>query len=488
MAARSRFETFNVLPRDHESLPPSTKYDVSDIDLQIPGNHTTPCIVYPFDGDKSSVVANLQAGLANALTYIPLLGAELLNEDGRLRVLRNNHQPLGLHVHHLDEDPDFPSYQELAAKGFPASFFSDNREHLTPPGSNLAGFRRDDGCPVAVFQANFIKGGVIIIVAVNHICGDAKSIDHTYKLWAASTLAAANKSPMPEFHPVLDRTYFNASSAPLSEEDLQAKKAKVRGFTFHPIAPAAPAEADTKAEGADPPTPPPMVNVMYHFSADSCKKLKSICSPGPQSSVDVSFVSSYDVVAGLTWRAMTRARIPYLDLDVSTETVEYAHPIDCRGRFNGSEVPLEYFGNGFTMMPTSPITIAELVEEAGLAKAAQLIRRATEDFGPQTIPDMLAVQRGIQGREEMRWEWQRKHVVGTAWNGMHVYTYDFGFGLPVSVRLPVPPFEGVLGVLPANQLGSETGGYDVYVVLDEGSQQRLRDDPEFAKYCSVIEA
>ncbi|KAH8900746.1 putative trichothecene 3-O-acetyltransferase [Thozetella sp. PMI_491] len=479
MAARARFEKLPVFPHDHLSLEETTKYALSDIDQQMTSNHTRPCLAYPFSGDKSQLVKNLQLGLQNVLTNIGLVGGELLNEDGLVWVVRKNREPINLHVHHLDEDLEFPPFERLAAQGFPASFFSDNAEVLTPPGSNLAGFRRDDGCPVAVFQVNFLKGGVIMTMALHHMCGDAKSIDHTFTLWAESTRAAAAGSPMPTFAPSFDRTYFNADSAPEGKE-LESMKSKVRGFTFHPI-------VTDPSSGAltEPPPPPPIAIVMYHFSAESCAELKRICAPAPESKV--KFVSSYDVICALAWRAMTRAKIPYLKPDLETATTEYAHPIDSRGKFG--KVSMEYFGNGFIMLPTQPILISELIGDGGIAKSAELVRLSIQSFDAESIPDLLRVRRGIVGKEEMRWIWRPENVIGTSWGGMRAMElYDFGFGLPVSVRLPVPPFEGVVGVLPANMLEGSTGGFDVYVVLESGCQDRLRADPEFAKFCSAIEA
>ncbi|EXJ90196.1 hypothetical protein A1O1_03295 [Capronia coronata CBS 617.96] len=477
----TRFETFEVLPRDHESLPETTEYELSDIDQVLTGNHTTPCIVYPFTGDKDDFIKPLRTGLQNVLTCIPLVGGELLTKDGRLWVLRKNHEPIRLGVNHLDEDPDFPTYESLSAAKFPAEFFSANALRLTPPGSNLAGLRRDDGCPVAVFQANFIKGGLILTLPLHHCCGDAKSIDHTFLLWVNSTLAAANKAPMPTFHPSIDRTYFNATASLPSQEKLEDMKSKISGFSFHPIQPEPPSKPLN-----DPPKPPVASIKMYHFPKTSIEELKRICWPATGTGID--FVSSYDVVCALTWQAMTRARIPYLKPDLQTVTTEFGHPVNARACFN-SVVPAEYFGNGFSMVATAPILISELIGTGGLAKAAQLIRRSVHSFDVDYIPNFLQVGHAVAGKEQIQWNWRPQNVVGTSWMSMGaMQAYDFGLGLPTAIRLPVPPFEGVLGVLPATRTDGVPEGFDVYVVLEAGCQERLTVDSDFGKYCSLIGA
>lgn len=94
-------------------------------------------------------------------------------------------------MHHLYQDSNFSyAFASLAADGSPADCFSANAESLTLPGSNLAGFRRgDDGCPVVVYQVNFNHGDVILTIDILHICGDAKSIGHTFELLTASKRA-----------------------------------------------------------------------------------------------------------------------------------------------------------------------------------------------------------------------------------------------------------------------------------------------------------
>ncbi|KAI0481388.1 putative trichothecene 3-O-acetyltransferase [Xylariaceae sp. FL0804] len=465
MASTTRFETHPVWSSEAESLPDTTRFQLSDLDQQVPGNHTSPCVVFPFDGRKDDLVRHLQTGLQNVLTCIPLVGGELLSEDGRIIVLRRNREPLQL-------GPGRPGLSRV--------FFAANARRLTPPGAELAGMRRDDGCPVAVFQANFIRGGVIITLPLHHMCGDAKSIDHTLTLWASSTRAAAEGKPMPGFRPLLDRSYFNAASVPVAEE-LQAKKANIRGFTFHPIQ-----NGDATVPLTDPPKLPPTTITIYHFSAAQCQALKEACSPSPDNEFGVTFVSSYDAICGLTWQAMVRAKIPFLKPDLPTAKTSYAHPVDARGRF----VSRDYFGNGFCMIATDHILMSDLVDRgvSGTARAAQLIRASTQSFTKVTIPDLTAVRSGLeaQGEEEMRWLWRSEDVVGTSWSGMRaIQAYDFGFGLPTALRLSVMPFEGVLGLLPASRPGD---GFDVPVVLEEGCQRRLGEDAEFMKYCSILGA
>ena len=105
--------------------------------------------------------------------------------------------PIQLNIHHLDLEPSSPTYETMAASGFNSTLYSSISSHLIPPNANLRGFRSDNSCPVADFQANFIRGGMLLTLVLHHMCGDAKSIDHVFSLWATSTKAVKEGQPMP---------------------------------------------------------------------------------------------------------------------------------------------------------------------------------------------------------------------------------------------------------------------------------------------------
>ena len=479
MTDNTRFHTFEVLPTDHESIrEDKTIFKLSGLDQFIPGSHTKVYLVFPLSLkslDRDQFISYLCTGLQNVVTHIPLVGGQLHNSGDGISILRHNHQPVQLSVHYLDTDPDFPSYETLSASRFTPSLFTDIGSRLFPPNSDLGRFRRDEGCPVSLYQANFIRGGLLLTLALHHMCGDAKSIDHVFSLWAASTRAAKEGQPMPTWSPSLDRSYFTALFMPSVTETEELKKL-IRGFAFRPLTNEGPADSVAA------PTPPPMTLEMYHFSSDTCMKLKDLCKPSDRE----KFVSSYDCIVGLTWRCMTRARVPYLKLAPENTKTRCTHAVDSRGRFRDT-VPKEYFGNGFIMGVTEDIPIAQLIGKDGLPKAAQALRQSILDVKENSIPAVVSVSRGIQGREQMSWIFQPQNIMGTSWTGMQPFIkYDFGYGLPASIRMMASSFEGTVGVLPANRVGTKSDGFDVYVSLEKGCQERLIADPEYQAYCTLL--
>ncbi len=475
MATHRRFEAVDIFPFGYENLPTQTRFDLSDWDQLVPGNHVTPSTVFPLNADanKDQIITSLKTGLQNVLSCIPLLGGTLLNDSkaNRMCVLRENHVPIKLGVHHLEDDDSFPTYEKLAKDGFPIEVFTSNAAAFTPPGSNVAGFRRDDGCPVAVFQANFIKGGLILTVAIIHLCADAKSIDHTYMLWANSSKAAREGSEMPTFQPTLDRSYFNVAIKP-SLAEAESLKQNVKGFIYPDL---------TEESNYGPVNLPETSIQMYHFPAHSCEKLKKECWPKETG----KYVSTYDCVVGVTWRAMTKARLPFLKSLTPSSKTTYNHAVDARNRF-GSLVPNKYFGNAFIMTCSKPITVESLLSDKGLALAAQAVRESILDFKENSIPDLLKVKRGIEDSQKMVWDWNPDNVVGTSWTGMKALTgYDFGFGLPATIRTSVLSFEGAVGVLPAAAEAGESDGLDVFIVMEKGCQERLAKDAEYSTFCHI---
>jgi hypothetical protein len=175
-----------------------------------------------------------------------------------------------------------------------------------------------------------------------------------------------------------------------------------------------------------------------------------------------------------------------LKLDLANTTTNCAYAINIRKRF-GDKVPNEYFGNGFLMAVTENIVIDQLIGEGSLPKVAQAIRHGILDVTEDSIPAIVTVRKGIKGRETMRWVWAPQNVIGTSWVGMQPFTkYDFGNGLPDSIRLAVGTFDGTFGVLPANKIDGKSDGFDVYISLEKGCQERLQVDVEFLEYCSLL--
>lgn len=71
----------------------------------------------PPDADKESIVSSITSGLEFTLSKLPVLTGELnvSPETGRISVTRDRDSTLSLHVNYLEDEGQFPTYQELEA-------------------------------------------------------------------------------------------------------------------------------------------------------------------------------------------------------------------------------------------------------------------------------------------------------------------------------------------------------------------------------------
>ncbi|KAJ6144497.1 hypothetical protein N7470_008392 [Penicillium chermesinum] len=420
-----------VLPEGHKALPAVMRQDLSQYDHNIPATLVLPRLVFaaPAHLEQSQVVASLKAGLANVLSNMPFLGGKLYEAPStkKLYVLRRNHEPVKFGINHLDTpEASFPDYETLAAQHFPGDVFSTNISKAV----------------------NFIKGGIILTLGMNHLYGDAKSIDHVFSLCATSTKAALSHHPPPSFHPILNRNYFTATSIP-SADELEVLKRNIKGFTFMKIDPSNTANSDPAPISAT-------STETYHFSsAAACRRLKAALTPSPPG----LYVSTYDCIAAATWRAMTKARAPYLGLG-DASTTRYSHP---RRR-----APL----------PQRPgrLLRQRLLDSAdGAREGGRDVRRgrAREDRAGRAQVNPRSLRRHDPGLSA------RANVIGTSWDRMRVERYDFGIMRPRNLSLAVSVFEGMVAIVPALGEDGDRDGFQACVVLEKGCLERMKGDEEF---------
>jgi hypothetical protein len=472
-------QVLEVLPLDLEQTADNVSvFKLSDVDRLIPARYNKVSLIYALADDSSErelFISHLRSGLQNVLTNIPIMGARLHGTADGPELRRSSHEPLAFYVRRLDSEPQCPSYAELSGGRFNPDALAAITPRLTTPDADLDSFRRDDGAPVVILQANFIRGGWILLFVKHHFMGDGKSLDHMLSLWAASTRAAMAGQPMPVLHPNFDRAYFNAASLPGTEETEELKK-RVRAIGFHPLV------------GIAQQFPPAFDDIQFkiaHFTTAACTRLKALCKP-PDGD-EVGFVSSYDCVSALAWRAMVRAKLPRLDaLRVErglATTTKYLHPVGTRGRFG---VPDEYFGNAF-VMAFAEQRIDALLAEGGLAAAARAVRQSSSYVVESSVPDIARVLKGIEGQMEARWLLHPHDILGTSWTTLRVFSeYDFGRGLPVAIR-PLPPsYPGSVRVLPADRIDGKSDGLMVHLCLERENMERLEADPEYQAFCSVL--
>lgn len=76
--------------------------------------------------------------------------------------------------------------------------------------------------------------------------------------------------------------------------------------------------------------------------------------------------------------------------------------------------------------------------------------------------------------------------LSASYTNMKAYkTYDFGFGLPICMRLVPPPFDGTMAVYPPRQNAGDNEGLELVLRLEKFCQERVLLDKEFMGLCEV---
>lgn len=374
----------------------------------------------------------------------------------------------------------FPSYEELNKRHFPMSEFDagkvlpkyvTEKSLMSPLGENT-----DEEQPICAVQLNFIKGGLILGVAVHHSCSDGPGTNGFLTTWAESAAAVASRKPFRPVDPAnLDRSRLSASATPDTE---QWKQLDGKFPVFKDAGgPMPPPPADFKI--------PALASRMWHFPASSLAKLKADASPAKGANGD-SWISTYDAVVALVWKQVTLAKLPLCNPDLDSE-VTLAHALNTRHRMS-PPLPDRFLGNAIAMPQSDPITIRSLLEDDNLPRIAAMVRKATKGITPQYLEELSQWVAGLQDR---RWIQINSNAflgmdfLANTWQLMRAYTeHNFGFGLPRALRWPNPAFEGYLFIFPsrAHLVGGDEG-LEVCICLEEKTADRLMADEVMLRYC-----
>lgn len=108
-------------------------------------------------------------------------------------------------VYVVRAEDNFLSFDELNKRHFPMSELDSSkvlpksvteRSLFSPLGENS-----DEEQPIAVFQVNFIKGGLVLGVAIHHSCSDGPGCDGFLTTWAERRGCGRSRAALPPQRP-----------------------------------------------------------------------------------------------------------------------------------------------------------------------------------------------------------------------------------------------------------------------------------------------
>ncbi|KAL8823525.1 MAG: hypothetical protein Q9191_005778 [Dirinaria sp. TL-2023a] len=466
-------------------------------------------LCFPCDtSNVSGISETLQTGFEKTLRQRPYLAGDLIREQsgpraGRQKLIHPNDEDVKIRfsVNDLTNKPEIwqHSYQTLHQQGMPIRQLDP--EILVPAG----GYDMLQSCPIAA-QANFIPGGCLLDVCLNHSFFDGLGGAMAVGAWARNCKELQDQTHVSSsFHPKLAQTKSFESSqarilsvlesirlpnilqntpAPAAEEQVRIQENLVSwqllGLQKPPI------DMDLKLNSSSNAV---SVSAIFAATSESILRLKADASTVSAQEVDSetqSFVSTFDVTAALIWTCVLRAR--YADLEDS----EKAHsrlriPVNVRQALG---IPDDYPGN-VLMNSVTQMPVGTLIAEADRKRTASKIRSSLI-FSRDTSRVLDAINLSfflpdIAARRPLFPDTTKQDLVLTSWQDLDYYKHDWGSifgpsGNAAFVRLPHGYLKGICALQPRRL----DDAAEVLISLKPDQMTRLKNDEEFAKYFKLV--
>ena len=450
-----------------------SEWDRLTFDIQVPF-----FAIYKWDDHGATscqiLVDSMQHGLEKAAEQLPSIAAKIHLDDQGRALPRMSPTKLTLKVRNFGPD-EYKSYEEIARRSFLTDDIDVSRLMPGPEPASTTGAneRIRNACFI---QLNFIPGGIILSLGVNHRVGDAASIGKIALLICECTKACLENRPIPHHEYNFDRLPFlppptiATSVTKMTPISLSREEGFLVGDTATLVATlSTPIPAD-QAKG-----------LTYRITHSDAVRLKGLCKP-----IGVGYVSTYDCITGLLFRAIVRARATintsFLQLE-SNKKWYLTSASDLRHR---NLLPTEYFGNGVKCVFTDPLSGSDILGHDGYSLIASKGRHSIQNndglsffhravaTAEKSLPNesVIYVPVGVP---------DSTHVV-SSWYTVGAEKWDFGIGRPSAMRTFTIPAPNFSIIFPA----CEQNAYDIYVCLPEQEHDMLNKDEEFQSWFQVL--
>lgn len=356
--------------------------------------------------DKTNLIHQLQIAFYHTVRRLPFLAGSIMpplpdNPPWHHRLIPKGAARLNI------KTLSTISFAELEKENFAQHLFDS--QALCP---NLqeedSGGSLENSVAVCKMQANFINGGLLLVVSVSHIVADGRGVTDIVKIFAnnfckaqAGDIGYTLALPLTDYRS--DRRQILKGNASLCWSiDMHS------AWTSSPPAVA----NELSCQRAE------IYCRTYRISAESLAALKRTVSSAVSSSM--GWVSTNDVICAFIWRGVMAAR-HRAGLFHADNQVHLAQSVDCRERVGIFET---YFGNTVYMTQGS-IAFAKLCDqETGIATAAQLCRKQINEVSGDLLKDLVRhaeqAEAGTQARMRIA-----EHLFTTG----IIVTSHFKFGL-----------------------------------------------------------
>ena len=364
---------------------------------------------------------------------------------------------------------------------------------------------RDDPIDVCRLRANFVDGGLLLVVSIIHTVCDGRGISDVLKIFAdklrrAQTGELASRS---DSHEEMRKcTYSFDRNSVLSGNGLPGAIENHPGWTTSPL-PVHASSAISKTRCTT-----------FHISSDSLRALKQAASPSSSSSsasatINISHlsdgqqthssdpasnISTHDAIAALIWRSTMLARHRAGIISDRT-TTHFTQAVDCRTRLH---LPSPYFGNAIYGVKAS-LVLPQLVSTTdsfdaprvpGLQVAARAIRAEVSGATADKFRDLLGfVERTdmeVLTRPSVLGDLSIASILFVSYFWFEMHEMDFGEALGGTMEAFRIPSRGLLPGMPVVLPRLPDGSCEFVINEPEEVMRFLDEDELFLRFARKL--
>ncbi len=362
---------------------------------------------------------------------------------------------------------------------------------------------RDGPIDVCRLRANFVDGGLLLVVSIIHTVCDGRGITEVLKVFAdnfrkAQTGEPTNRSTVHE--DTRKQPFSFDRAAILSGNGLPGAIENHPGWTASP----------PRFRGGS--GHPKTLCTTFHISSDSIRALKKAASSSSPSSsafsaVNISnptkyketypsdqatVISTHDAIAALIWRSImvARHRAGILSGDASTH---FCQAVDCRTRLG---LPEPYFGNAiYGVRASLALPHLALAPESfdgfqipGLQAAARAIRAEVNAVTADKFRDLLGfverTDREVLTRLSVLDDLSVGSILFVSYFKFEMHELDFGEALGGKMEAFRLPSRGILPGMPVVLPQLPDGSCEFVINEQEDVVRFFAEDELFRRFAS----
>jgi hypothetical protein len=433
------------------------------------------CFSLPSDADREAVVSDLFAGLKRTVDELPWLAgsvAQLSTQEEGAPPWHWTIAPKGDCRMIVKDLSDTIDYATLRENHFAQKLLDTDTLCPLPQVLHIT----DEVVPVCRIQANFVRGGLLLVISIPHVATDGQAITEIIERFTRHVrhVSLGERSPPGTREDHMDRRALVFGHGPGVIDRHSAWTAYPGGMSM----------------GLPPAGRLPTVATChtFRFSPANLAALKDMAladagALSPSGAPLALWLSSHDAVSALFFSRMAQAR-RRAGVVTDNTPVHFVVPVDCRARLG---LPVPYHGNAIYNAEIE-LSFADLDGPHALGHVATALRARFAALTGADVQDVIAfVEREGHAVQLSAFANASTHTImlTSHWRfGMHALDFGPRLGHIDAFRLPatgmVPGLHIVLPRLP-------DGGCEIMVSESEGAIVELMKDPEWVRFAVLME-